>query len=87
MPGVSEPVDERIQEAAEHFLRGDTSVLDFTSAFRSAMDQFTQDRPLHGQELDLFYALEEWESAAWAKRPELVDRLRTLAQGITGRRA
>ncbi len=83
MPQV---VHELVRDAAAPFLRGETSVIDFTYAFRAAVDQVTQTRPLHGQEVDLFFALESWESAGWAERLAAVDRLRSLVASINDAR-
>jgi hypothetical protein len=40
------------------FLRGDTSVVDFTYAFRAAASEVIQDRPLDGVEVELHDLLE-----------------------------
>jgi len=78
--------DPRIVVVTTEFLRGDHSVLDFTYAFRGAVNDVVQARPLAGVEVDLFYALEEWETAGWDGRPDVVDRLRVLARSVvTGR--
>lgn len=77
---VSAPVDPGIQAAAVSFLRGDLSVVDYTYAFRTAMNKVVELRPLQDRELELFYALEEWEESGWAGRPDVVDRLRILAR-------
>lgn len=55
---------ELIRDAAARFLRGETSVVDFTYDFRNALDAVTPTRPLTGREVDLFYALEQWETPA-----------------------
>jgi hypothetical protein len=67
-----------IRDAAAEFLRGDTSVVDFTYAFRNAMDVVTRERVLSGHEVLIFHALEDWENSGWACRPAIVDRLRML---------
>ncbi len=79
MPAAPDP---RFIPLAEEFLRGDYSVLDFTYAFRGVMNEVAAERPLDGLEVDLFYALEEWETAGWADRPAVVDRLRTLTRTV-----
>jgi hypothetical protein len=74
---VTDVPAEPIRTVALDFLRGDTSVVDFTYAFRAAINEVTVDRPLDGVELDLFYLLERWEEAGWAERPAVVDELRS----------
>jgi hypothetical protein len=54
---------ELIREAAARFLRGETSVMDLTYEFRSALDMLSRTRPLRGREVDLFEALERWETS------------------------
>jgi hypothetical protein len=71
-------VHQLIRDAAAKFLRGETSVVDFTYAFRNAMNVATRDRPLAKHEVLVFHALEEWENSGWAGRPAIVDRLRSL---------
>lgn len=77
--------DRRFTPLAEEFLRGDHSVFDFSHAFRGAVNAVAKERPLDGLEVDLFYALEQWETAGWAERPDVVDHLRFLARGIVNR--
>lgn len=72
--------DRRFVAVAEEFLRGDHSVFDFSHAFRAVMNEVATHRPLDGLEVDLFYGLEEWETAGWDDRPQVVDRLRALAR-------
>jgi hypothetical protein len=79
---MSEPVHEAILRELRPFLRGETSVIELTLAFRHATNEIAERRPLHGCEVDLFVVLEEWESAGWAVRPKVVDRLRSLAARI-----
>jgi hypothetical protein len=79
---VTAAPDPRFAPLVEGFLRGDHSVLDFGHAFQGVVNEVTQARPLDGLEVDLFYALEEWETAGWDDRPEGVDRLRSLARAI-----
>ncbi len=67
---------------AEAFLRGDHSVFDFSHAVRGAVNEVAEERPLQGVEVELFYGLEEWETAGWDDRPAVVDRLRTLARTV-----
>jgi len=78
---VPSPVAEPIRQAASAFLRGDVSVLDFTYAFRAAMNEIA--RPLEGLEVELFYELEAWESTPPSDRPLIVSNLRELAAKIT----
>jgi hypothetical protein len=80
---MTDPVDPRIQATALSFLRGDVGVLDFTYAFRGAVNEVTATRPLQGAEVDLFYELEVWETAGWDERPDVVDRLRAIARGMS----
>jgi len=67
-------VHESIIDASVCFLRGDTSVIDFTYAFRTAVAQIARTRPLHGVEIELFDPLEDWEDSGWPDRPAAVDR-------------
>ena len=69
---------ELIRDAASRFLRGETSVIDFTYAFQNATNAVIVDRPLEGNEVHIFYALEEWEASGWSGRPAIVDQLRAL---------
>jgi hypothetical protein len=48
-------------------------------AFNRTVWEIAEDRPLWGQEIDLFFALESWYEAGWANRPAKVERLRTPA--------
>lgn len=66
-----------IRAAATHFLRGDTSVVDFTYAFRAAVNEVIADRALDGVEIDLLNLLERWEQAGWTDRLDVVDELRS----------
>jgi len=84
MSVVTTEVNKLIREAAVRFLRGDTSVVDFTYEFRRALVVVARTRPLQGLELDLFEALEQWETARWSDRPTVVDRLRFLGTLIAG---
>jgi hypothetical protein len=61
-------VHKLISDAASGFLRGETSVVDFTYAFGRAMDAVVVDPPLKGHEVPIFYALEQWETSGWAGR-------------------
>jgi len=72
-------VHELIRDAASRFLRGETSVVEFTYAFRNAMNVVTRSRPLQGREVLIFEALEQWETSGWSDRPAVVDHLRALA--------
>jgi len=72
----------QIREAAIRFLRGDTSVPDLTYEFRAAMTALAEERPLNGPEVDLFDALESWESSGWPNRPSAVEHLRGVALTI-----
>jgi hypothetical protein len=80
MPGE---VHESIIDACVRFLRGDTSVIDFTYAFRAAVTVIARTRPLQGIEIELFEALEDWEVSGWSGRPAEVDRLRAIAASAT----
>jgi hypothetical protein len=71
-------VHELICSAASVFLRGETSVTDFTYAFRNAMNVVVSDRLLEGDEVLIFDTLERWEASGWSGRPGIVDQLRTL---------
>jgi hypothetical protein len=75
----TDEVHDLIRDAASGFLRGESSVVDFTYAFRNAMNVVTADRPLEGHEVLIFHALEQWETSGWSGRPALVDYLRELA--------
>lgn len=75
MPTVPDP---RFAPVGMEFLRGDHSVPDVAHAFRAVVNVVTTDRPLDGSEVEVFYALEEWEAAGWDDRPGLVNRLRLL---------
>lgn len=79
---MSVSVDRIIRATVETFLRGDLSVVDFTYAFRAATAKVVEGRPLQGREVELFIALEEWESSGWADRADIVDRLRLLARQV-----
>lgn len=76
----------RFIAVADGFLHGDHSVLDFSHAFRAVVNEVATDRPLAGLEVDLFYGLEEWETAGWDDRPDVVDRLRALSTAIINSR-
>jgi hypothetical protein len=76
-------VDGSIIDACGRLLRGETSVIDFTYAFRAAVAQITPTRALHGVEIELFDALEDWEASGWQDRPATVDRLRAIAASAT----
>jgi hypothetical protein len=76
---------ESIRSAAMRFLRGDSSVVDFTYAFRAAVNEVTSGRPLDGVEIDLFDLLERWEAAGWADRPAVVDELRSAIRQFADR--
>lgn len=80
---MSTQPDPRISAAAIEFLSGGHSVLEFTHAFRAAMNSVVSGRPLDGAEVDLFYALEAWETAGWQDRPDVVDRLRAACRRLT----
>jgi hypothetical protein len=80
---VTEVPAEPIRTAATAFLRGDTSVVEFTYAFRAAMNEVIAHRTLDGVEVDLFSLLERWVGAGWADRPAVVDELRTSIRGFT----
>ena len=69
---------ELIRSAASAFFRGETSVIDFTYAFRNAMNVVVNDRPLEGNEVLILDTLESWEASGWSGRPAIVDQLRTL---------
>jgi hypothetical protein len=73
---------EPTRTAAVHFLRGDTSVVEFTYAFLAAINVVTQRRPLDGIEVDLFNLLERWEQAGWVDRPAVVDEIRLTIRGF-----
>jgi hypothetical protein len=77
---VTDVPDRRFVPVVEEFLRGDHSVPEFIYAFRRAMGEVVQDRALSGVEVELFHGLEEWETAGWHDRPQVVDRLRRLAR-------
>lgn len=79
---MSEPVHEAIVRELRPFLRGETSVIELTFAYRRAIAEIAERRPLHGREVDLFVVLEAWETAGWADRPTVVDRLRDLTATI-----
>jgi hypothetical protein len=76
-------VHESIIDACSRLLRGDVSVIAFTYAFRTAVAQIADTRPLHGVEIELFEALEDWEVSGWPDRPAAVDRLRAIAASAT----
>jgi hypothetical protein len=76
--------DPKIREAATRFLRGDTSVPSFTYEFRAAMTAVAEHRPLAGPEVDLFDALERWESSGWPERASDVESLRAVATAALG---
>jgi hypothetical protein len=71
-------VHKLIRDAASVFLRGETYVIDFTYAFRRAMDVVIDDRPLVRDEVRIFNCLERWEASGWSGRPMIVDQLRAL---------
>jgi len=77
---VTPSIDLRFRAAVEAFLRGESSVVEFVFAFRATMNEVVRERPLHGAEGDLFFALEAWEEAGWPDRPSHVERLRVLAR-------
>lgn len=59
--------------------------MELTYAFRNAMNVVAVDRPLQGDEVLIFQALELWETAGWSMRPAVVDRLRALtASALNG---
>jgi hypothetical protein len=72
-----------IKHAAIKFLRGDTSVPEFTYAFQDAVQHVAAERPLDGLEVEIHESLEAWEAAGWQQRPEIVDRLRALSRAAT----
>jgi hypothetical protein len=76
-------VDGSISDACGRFLRGETSVIDFTYAFRAAVAEITRMRALQGVEIELFEALEGWETSGWQDRPAAVERLRAIAASAT----
>jgi hypothetical protein len=82
MVAMTEPVHEAIVRELRPFLRGETSVIELTFAFRQAISEIAERRPLHDREVDLFIVLEEWETAGWTDRPAATDRLRDLAATI-----
>lgn len=71
-----------IRKAATDFLRGHSSVVDFTYAFRAAANEVVGRRPLDGVEIDLHDLLERWEEAGWADRPAVVDQLRSAIRSF-----
>jgi hypothetical protein len=73
---------EPIRHAATAFLRGDVSVVDFTYAFRAAMNEVEKERPPHRLAVDLFYKLEAWEETPPADRPAIVTKLREVAAKV-----
>jgi hypothetical protein len=79
---VTAAPDPRFAPLVEEFLRGDHSVPDFADGFRGVVNEVAKARPLEGLEVDLFYALEQWETAGWGERPDVVERLRSLARAI-----
>lgn len=79
---MTDPVDDRLRDPAERFLRGDTSVVDFTFEVRRVVSGVIESRPLQGLEVDLYLTLEEWEATGWDGRPTVVERLRQLARSI-----
>ena len=75
---------EVIRAAAVHFLRGDTSIVDFTYAFPAAVGQVSRDRLLDGLEIELFEVSERWEASGSADRPAVVDQPRaTIRQFVS----
>ena len=83
---VPNAVAPAIRGAVLSFLRGDTSAVEFTYAFRAAVSEVAETRPLEGVEVDLLDALETWESAGWHERTDLIERLRATARAAAADR-
>ncbi len=77
---------EPIRVAAVHFLRGGTSVVEFTHAFRAATSEVAEQRPLDGVEIVLFRQLERWEESGWRDRPAVVDDIRSTIRQFADER-
>jgi hypothetical protein len=61
--GTPDSAAESIHQAADAFISSDNSLADLLSTLLSNLPDLCRDRPLNGDHLGLFQAIERWEAA------------------------
>jgi hypothetical protein len=80
--GTAETASDAIRQAARALSSGDGSVVELRSTLLSNLHDLCRDRPLQGDYLRLFEALERWEASVGADRNQAEDRVTTQAERL-----
>ena len=68
--------------AANAFGIGDATIQEMWAALHANLQDLCRDAPLTGDYLDLFNALERWESSAGPKRRDEISSARAIARRL-----
>lgn len=73
---------ELIRRSAEAVTSGDGSVADLRSTLLTNMDDLCRHRPLEGDYLNLFQAIERWEASVGPDHDTAEGEIKDLAAGL-----
>ena len=73
---------ELIRRSAEAVTSGDGSVADLRSTLLSNMDDLCRDRPLEGDYLNLFQAIERWEASVGTDHATAENEIKAVAERL-----
>ena len=71
-----------VNTAAKAFGNGDATIQDMWAALHGSLHDLCRDAPLAGDYLDLFNALERWESSTGHNREDEIGSARAIAQRL-----
>ena len=83
--GTSQTATELIRRSAEEVTSGDGSVADLRSTLLINMDDLCRDRPLEGDYLSLFQAIERWESSVGPDHDTAQSEIKDVAARLAAR--
>jgi hypothetical protein len=80
--GTPQTATELIRLSAEAVTSGDGSVADLRSTLLSNMEDLCRDRPLQGDYLNLFQAIERWEASVGTDHVTAENEVKLVAEHI-----
>ncbi|WP_067701026.1 hypothetical protein [Nocardia jejuensis] len=72
-------LDKGVEEATRGLLDGRSTLVEFYRDFNAAIWPIAANRPLRGLEIEIFEALERWESSISEERPGIVAEIKRMA--------